>query len=360
MSEAISLPAIVGLAALVLQAAAADQAVPAARPGLLFFRNDKGETRPVTTVADWQQRRRAILAAMQQVMGPLPDGKRCPLDPQTAGETDCGTYIRRELTYASEPGSRTSAFLLIPKKQLATGAEPAPAVLCLHPTNAAGYKTVVGLAGPESRHYGAELAERGFVVLAPSYPLLGDYRPDLVKLGYVSGSMKAIWDNMRGLDLLESLPYVRRGSFGAIGHSLGGHNSVFTAAFDERLKAVVSSCGLDSFLDYMGGDITGWTSERYMPRLAAYRGRVREVPFDFDEVLAALAPRAVFLSAPRGDTNFRWQSVDRIAAAAREVFVLHGAADACVVEHPDCAHDFPDAMREKAYAFLARALSAKP
>ena len=72
-----------------------------------------------------------------------------------------------------------------------------------------------------------------------------------------------------------------------IGHSLGGHNSVYTAVFDERIKAVVSSCGLDSFADYKGGDITGWTSTRYMPRLAQFKGRSSETPFDFDELLAA-------------------------------------------------------------------------
>src|SRR5438067_4436776 len=103
---------------------------------------------------------------------------------------------------------------------------------------------------------------------------------------------------MRGLDLLESLPFVKQGAFGAIGHSLGGHNSVFTAVFDERIKVVVSSCGLDSFTDYFGGNIKGWTQERYMPRLTEYMSRVADVPFDFQELIGAIAPRHVFISAP--------------------------------------------------------------
>ena len=70
--------------------------------------------------------------------------------------------------------------------------------------------------------------------------------------------MKAIWDNIRGLDLLESLRFVKRGRYGAIGHSLGGHNAIYTAVFDQRIKVVVSSCGFDSYLDYYDGDpITG-------------------------------------------------------------------------------------------------------
>jgi hypothetical protein len=118
--------------------------------------------------------------------------------------------------------------------------------------------------------------------------------------------MKAIWDNIRGLDLLASLPFVKTNGFGAIGHSLGGHNSVYTAAFDERIVVIVSSCGLDSYLDYMEGNIKGWTSERYMPKLLEYP--LHEIPFDFHEMIAALAPRWCFISAPLGDTNFKWRA----------------------------------------------------
>jgi len=56
--------------------------------------------------------------------------------------------------------------------------------------------------------------------LAPAYPLLAGYQPDLKGLGYQSGTMKAVWDNVRGLDLLDALPFVRPGRYAAVGHSL--------------------------------------------------------------------------------------------------------------------------------------------
>ena len=37
---------------------------------------------------------------------------------------------------------------------------------------------------------------------------------------------------------------------------LAGHNSVYAIVFDERINSVVSSCGLDSYLDYYSGDPT--------------------------------------------------------------------------------------------------------
>ena len=315
------------------------------------------------TPAEWESRREMILEGVRTIMGKLPgEEKRVPLEVRVEEETDCGTYVRRLISYASEPGSRTPAYLCIPKSSLS--GKPAPGVLCLHPTeNTLGYKVVVGLGGKQNRQYASELAERGFVTISPSYPLLANYQPDLKALRWESGTLKAVWDNMRALDLLDSLPYARHGKYAAIGHSLGGHNSVYTAHFDSRIQFIVSSCGLDSYRDYYGGDPTkwvlekGWCQTRYMPKLAKYQNRLAEIPFDFPELLAALAPRHVLINAPLKDSNFKWESVDRVAEAARRVYALHGLGDRIVVEHPDCDHDFPDAVREKAYARMTEVLS---
>jgi hypothetical protein len=335
------------------------------RDNLLVYRGDGGRPLPVRSLDDWQKRRADIVRGMETVMGKLPgDEKRCPLDMRVEQESDCGSYVRRFITYASEPGSRVPAYLLVPKAAL-SGDFLAPAVLCLHPTdNLLGHKIVVGLGGKPNRQYAAELAERGYVTLAPSYPLLANYQPNIKELGWDSGTLKAVWDNMRGLDLLESLPLVRPDGFGAIGHSLGGHNSVYTAVFDRRIHAIVSSCGLDSYLDYYGGDEKnwmperGWCQTRYMVRLADYRGRLADIPFDFHELIGALAPRHVFISAPLKDSNFRHDSVDRVVAAASQVYKLCGQSDRLRVEHPDCDHDFPDEMRAAAYQLFDDVLKA--
>lgn len=333
------------------------------RDKLLVYRNAQHEMVPVRSVEDWLKRRAEIIAGLQQIAGRLPgQEKRCPLDMRIEDETDCGTYLRRLITYAAEPGSRVPAFLLVPKAAL-TGGSRVPGVLCLHPTdNVIGHGVVVGLGGKANRQYASELAERGHVCLAPNYPLLAKYQPPVRELGWESGTLKAVWDNVRGLDLLDSLPFVVPGRFGAIGHSLGGHNSVYTAVFDARIQAVVSSCGLDSFLDYYQGQEAvwrsgqGWTQLRYLPRLAEYRGRLDEIPFDFHELIGALAPRHVLIVAPLRDSNFRWDSVDRIVAAAGPVYGLYGCRARLRVEHPDCEHDFPEAQRQAAYRFLDEAL----
>ncbi|MBM3736300.1 MAG: alpha/beta hydrolase [Acidobacteria bacterium] len=321
------------------------------RTNLLEYKDASGAVRNASTPVEWQQRRREALAGMQRVTGPLPgNAKRCALGVKVQDETDMGGYVRRAIEYSSEPANRTTAFLCIPKTALQGKA--ARGAICLHPTdNRDGYRVVVGLGGRPHRQYASELAARGWVTISPSYPHLASYKPDIPGLGYKSGTMKAIWDNIRALDLLDSLPYVRRG-YGAIGHSLGGHNAIYTAVFEPRIRTVVSSCGFDSFLDYYGGNIKGWVQERYMLRIGAYLGKPANVPFDFYELIAALAPRRVFVNAPKRDGNFKWDSVARIREAVLPVFRLHGAADALQVVHPDCDHDFPDEVREQAYAWM--------
>jgi hypothetical protein len=324
------------------------------RTNLLQFVSTEGKVEPVRDKADWEQRRASIRLAMQEVMGPLPGPKkRCPLNVQVEEEIDCGQYVRRFLSYSAEPGGEVPAYLLIPKSVL-TNSRKAPAILALHQTHSQGQKVVVGLANSTNDEYGVALVKRGFVVLAPPYPLLANYQPDLKALGYESGTMKAIWDNIRGLDLLESLTFVRTNGFGAIGHSLGGHNGIYTAVFDERIKAVVSSCGFDSYRDYMNGDIRGWTSQRYMPRLLEYRATI--YPFDFYEVIAALAPRRLFVNAPLRDSNFQSRSVDGVCNAARDVYDLYAAPSHLQVYHPDCAHLFPRDLQEKAFALFEEVL----
>ncbi len=341
------------------------QATPAIPPirglsrvNLLEVRGPFGSVRVARTPEEWESRRREALAGMHQITGPLPGrAKRCPLAVTVHDETDMGSYVRRSISYTSEPGSRTSAFLCVPKTALA--GKKAPAVLCLHPTdNVAGYKVVVGLGGRPNRQYATELTQRGYVTISPSYVQLADYQPDLDKLGYASGTMKAIWDNVRALDILDGLRYVNRGAYGAIGHSLGGHNAIYTAVHDKRIRVIVSSCGFDSFLDYYGGNIKGWVQPRYMMRLREHFGHPERVPFDFYELIAALAPRPLFVNAPLRDANFRAASVDRIVAAARGVYELFGAGAGLHVSHPDCEHDFPDAERQAAYEWIGRAIGS--
>jgi len=288
-------------------------------------------------------------------MGAFPSETRPDLNIKVLGETRHEGYVRRKITYDAKADDPIPAYLFLPDAQ-----GPRPAVLALHPTGAAGKGIPAGEGDRPNRNYGEELARRGYVVLAPDYVYMGDQQKDPYELGYVSGTMKGIYNHSRGVDLLASLPEVDAERIGAIGHSLGGHNSLFVAVFDERVRAVVTSCGFNSFFKYYGGDLTGWSSEKYMPRIAEIHGKdPLRMPFDFTEILGAIAPRAVFVSAPLGDGNFEVSGVRDCLRAARPVYdKVFQASGKLLAMHPDCGHDFPPEIREQAYRFLDRELRA--
>ena len=321
---------------------------------LLVVRDAEGHERPVKNAADWAERAAHIRANMQQVMGLLYDTARwAPLDVEVVWEERTPRYLRRKVRFTPEVGDRVPAWLLIPYELPASG--KAPAMLCLHQTTEIGKDEPAGLGGLPSLHYAHELAERGYVCLVPDYPSFGEYPYDFRKQGahYASGTMKAIWNNFRAVDLLQSLPQVNRDRIGVIGHSLGGHNAMFTAAFDERLKAVISSCGFTPFHDYYGGQVAGWTSDRYMPRIRdVYGNDADTIPFDFYEIVAVLAPRGFFSNSPVNDSNFDVQGVRKAFAEAAEVYGLLDAAARLTLTTPDAPHDFPQAERQAAYAWL--------
>jgi hypothetical protein len=320
---------------------------------LLVWRDDAGKEHAITKPADWPRRRDHILAAMQQVMGPLPDDSRkVPLDVRVTEEVKTDKYVRKLLSFAVEKGDRLPAYLFIPAERKGK----LPAVLCLHSTNRAiGKASVAGLGPRSDLHYAVHLGERGYVTLAPDYVNSGDHKFDPYKNGYASATMKGIWNHMRAVDLLQSLPEVDGDRIGVLGHSLGGHNSMFVAAFDPRIKCVVSNCGFCSFPTYMKGNLAGWSHDGYMPRIrTAYDLKPEKMPFDFTEVVAALAPRPFLASAPVRDSNFDLQGVKDCIAAAKPVYDLLGAGEKLAANYPDCAHDFPEDVRAVAYRWLDR------
>jgi dienelactone hydrolase len=325
---------------------------------LLTYADVNGTIQPVKTPMDWTMRREQILARMQLVMGSPPDAsKRVPLDLQIDDTVQLAKFKRMRVSFAAEPGDRVSAYLLIPNdlQQKVAG------VLCLHQTTENGKGEPAGIGGSRNLQYALELAERGYVTLAPDYPNFGGYLCDPYKQGYVSATMKGIWNHMRAVDLLQALAEVDPDRIGCIGHSLGGHNTLFLAAFDARVKAMVSSCGFNSFFKYSGGNLTGWSHRGYMPRIAdVYGCDPKRMPFDFPEIVAALAPRPLFVNAPMNDSNFELSGVVDCVTAARPVYELLGAKDGLVAVHPAGGHDFEPEVREAAYRFLDAALKHEP
>lgn len=352
------------LAAILSTALSADEK-PAAplykeHQDLSYYLDEAGTKHPVKSPKDWEIRRGHLLAHMQTVMGPLPKPEQpVPLDMKVLEEKPIENFVRKKISYHTDSKDRrVNAYLFLPKETT----KKVAAVLCLHQTITIGKEEPAGLGRNANLQYALHLAQRGYVTLAPDYPSFGEYEYDFApKHGYISGSMKAVYDNIRAIDLLQSLPEVDGERIGCVGHSLGGHNTMFTAIFEPRIKAMVSSCGFTRFHKYYGGRLKGWTSTRYMPLIdKRYHNSPNEVPFDFTEIVAAFAPRPFFTNSPLHDDNFEVSGVRDVIDVATPIYELYGKVENLQAIYPDAAHSFPPDARDLAYDFFDKHLGHTP
>ena len=337
-------------------------------PGLLTYRDASGGIKEMHTTAHWEIKRLQILDRMQLAMGPLPGrDQSAPLQVNIKDSLRQRNHIRYDITLMAAGNEPVPAFLFVPLRK-----GKHAAVLALHGTSALGKRSVTSEnGGKANRAYAEELADRGYVVIVPDYPSFGDLKDyDFGQDRYASGTMKAIFNHMRCIDLLQSMENVDSARIGVIGHSLGGHNAMFVAAFDRRIKVIVASCGWTKLSYYnigeeaskrYGGRLGPWAQTRYMPLLREKYGLDQQrMPFDFDEVIATLAPRPFFSNSPVNDGNFDVKGVKEGMAGVAPVYSLFGMPQHLMVSYPGAAHDFPPAQRLEAYRLMDKVLEHNP
>ena len=322
--------------------------------------------------ADWSAQRERLKKRILEILGPFPEGAP-PLNPRTVAEVQCEGYVRRKVLFQTQPGEDVPAYLMIPD-----GIDgPRPVAFCIHPTTRGSGKDrisdVWGIAPhtpPEpSRSYAHELAQRGYVVFAPDfltdgeriYPGWPPYhtRPFYEANPEWSAVGKNIWDAMRGIDFLQTVPEADCSRIATIGHSFGGHHSIFIAAFDERVSCVAANGGvmswrtgpglhwarpLDSWYTYIN-KLRPWLVDESLP-----------LPFEFWEFISLIAPRPV-LAMSSDEDGETYEDMVFTYTQAHRVWSDLGVGDRALFYHYPGPHDFPDPVRDMAYAWLHRWLS---
>src|SRR5665647_1797145 len=193
------------------------------------------------------------LGLIKAFLGPSP--AHVELDAEEMEQVDCGSYIRWKIRYSVAPGERVTAFVCVPKE----AETPTAAVFCHHQHAgkfALGKSEVVGLAGDPDQAYASELAEQGFITIAPDAIGFEERnwssgRSENISWFELSTRLvrgqtllaSCLHDISVALDYLVSGPEVDFERIGFIGHSYGGRADLWAAAFDQRIRASVSHCG---------------------------------------------------------------------------------------------------------------------
>ena len=332
-----------------------------------LFTFDRGQ--PVRNAQDWASRRQEIRRRILDILGPFPQA--VPLDPQTIEEQRTDGMIRRKVSYQVEENERVSAWLLIPEG--CDLAKRHPAILCIHQTTDVGKDEPAGLAGNPNLNYARVLCRQyGYITLTPDLLTAGErvkagmkpFFTDDFYARHPEWSMfgKNLWDNMKAVDYLQGLAFVDPGRIGCTGHSLGGNSTLYLAAFDERIKAAVESCGgtqlfqanYDFALEYSR---THWYI--YASRLRPYFLK-KTVPYDNHELLALVAPRAYLQTGAFNDgVNPNPFDTVRTGALIEKVYTFLGAGGSYGLFMHHGTHGYPAVALEHGAAVFNRVLREK-
>lgn len=246
--------------------------------------DQSGQT--VTTLPEWQERRKEIKAEWLQFLGPMPE-PRPEVKLEFLKTESLETMTRQLVRYESEPGLLVEGYLLVPKPDK-NGPTKRPGIVALHQTTDATIDEIAGISGDDSMQIGLKLAQRGFVVFCPKCFLwqgTDDLNDAVAKHRSrhpeTSGMAKMLFDAMRGVDILSSIYEVDVNRIGAIGHSLGAKEVLYLAAFDERVKVAVASEG------GLGFRSTNWDAPWYLGEAI----RDENFPLNHHQPLGLIAPR---------------------------------------------------------------------
>jgi pimeloyl-ACP methyl ester carboxylesterase len=164
-------------------------------------------------------------------------------------------------------------------------------------------------------------------------------------------------DARAAIDALEREPMVDAQKISLLGYTIGGSVALHTAALDPRVKSVISVSGFtpmrtDTAAKGTGG-LARFSHERPVaPRLGQFIGREADVPYDYDELIATIAPRPVLVVQPTMDRDATATDVRAAVDRARKIYALQSAGDRLALHEPNDYQRFPAATQTAAIAWL--------
>jgi cephalosporin-C deacetylase-like acetyl esterase len=302
--------------------------------------------------SSWWQRRSQLDLALRKALGLERLPERNPLNARILHSYEMGDYVLENVIFYSRPNLPVTANLYRPK---APSEGKRPAVVC-----PLGHYLDAGKGIAEYQVLCIKLAKLGFVVLA--YDAIGHGERliqgnthheagfALLPLGQtIAGWM--VWDSMRAIDYLLTLPEVDPQHIGVTGNSGGGLNTLFTSALDERVRAAAIAgyvFHFNNWIKYAGSHCTCC----YLPGL--YRS------MEWFEVAGLIAPRAVLMLQGERDAMFPISGARKAGRNTDALYSLLGYKGlARFDEIKGQPHAYSQPYRERMYGWMLHHLMGK-
>jgi dienelactone hydrolase len=318
----------------------------------------KAEVEKLKTPDEIAARQKALRENFITALGGFPE--KTPLNAKTVGTLKRDGYRVEKVIYESRPEHHVTANLYVPE-----GPGPFPAVLMPlgHSQN--------GKAAEYMQRGAILLARNGFVALVYDPIGQGERSQLLDKLGNpaIKGSTSEhtmcgvgallvgrstasyrVWDGIRSLDYLASLPEVDAKKIGCTGCSGGGTLTSYLMALDDRIAAAAPSCYLTS-LERLFATIGPQDAEQNITGQVA-------LGLDHADYVFLRAPKpTIILASTRDffDIKGTWDTFRE----AKRVYTKLGYPERVELIEADAQHGYPPAHREAMARFFSRWLKGE-
>lgn len=308
------------------------------------------------TQSDWTARQQLVREKLHKSAGPFPE--KTPLRPVITERIENEGYSIEKLYFESIPGVKVTAAFFIPKgknKILPT------IIYCSgHAPEAFRNETY--------QHVILNLVKKGFAVFAYD-PFGQGERKECFntkkcesKYGqapihshpgaqlFINGASAAkymIWDGIRAVDYLHTRKEVDQNRIGITGRSGGGTQSVYIAAFDERIKAAAPECFLTT-MEYQLKTNGPQDAEQNFPNGIS-------LGLDHADFLEVRAPKPTLMITTTRDI-FSIQGSRDTYREVRQAYKAFGREDNIHIIEDDAGHESTLKNREAMYAFFQKHL----
>lgn len=301
----------------------------------------------------WLSGKPTLLNQLQRAAGAFPAAP-VPLDVQFHGEIVRDGYRIENISFSTWQAAPGVTLRMMGNVYVPNAAGRHPAVLVVH----GHWKGAKQDPVVQSRCQG--LVQLGFVVLAVDAcgagergigPILGEYHGEMVgaalwPLG-ISLLGVQVYENKRAIDYLQSRDDVDAQRIGVTGASGGGNQSMYIAAFDDRISCAVPVCSVGNYQAYLG---TACCVCETLPGALSFTEEWR--------VLSLMAPRALMvISATKDARQFSVAEAEKSLKLTAAVFAAFGSADNLRHAVFESGHDYNQPMREAMYGWMRRHLA---
>lgn len=291
------------------------------------------------SLEDWQARRTQLRRQILVSAGLMPMPERTPLRVTRTGRKQHGAFFVDKVVFEPVPGFYVAGNLYVPVNASASHRVPGVLVPHGHWKKGRAHQTTVYSVPTLC----ANLAVQGYVAFA--YDMIGynDTRQLPHRFGESTSEQlwsfnllgQQLWDSIRAVDLLESLPEVDPDRIGVTGSSGGGTQTFLLTAVDDRIKAAAP-------VDMVSANFQGDDACEVAPGLRVNTNNV--------EITAMMAPRPLLLVSSTHDWSKNTPTEE--FPAVRSIYSLYGRPDLVSSVQVDAEHNFNQASREAVYTFL--------